>query len=78
VVVAFVYSVTARPLRKKWMRSGIRSSRLAAAGSPASEWAFSWYRVLNSRNWIPVRAKISSRGTREKTSSGTFRVRLSR
>ena len=40
-------------------RSGIISRRCARGGSPSRTWAWSWKSVLNCRNWIPVRSKIS-------------------
>ena len=60
VVEAFVCSPRVEPQSAWWHRSGIISRRWARAGSPSRTWAWSWKSVLNCRNWIPVRSKISS------------------
>ena len=57
VVDAFVVSPVEEPHSALWQRSGIISSRAAAAGRPASACAMSWKTVLNGRNWMPVLAK---------------------
>ena len=75
---ALVRSEDSAPHRTWWHRSGMRSSRAARGGIPARTWAESWKSVLRERNWMPVRAKISSRGTRANTRSISPRVRSSR
>ena len=69
-----------RPHSQKFSRSGIIRSACACSscGSRWITWDSSWYRVLIGMNWIPVAAKMSSRGTRRNASSGMPWVRRSR
>ena len=56
VVVALVNSAPSRPQSQRLSTSGMVPKRSAAAMAWGDVWqaAYSWYSVLNQRNWIPV------------------------
>ena len=56
VVVALVNSAHSRPQSQWLSTSGMVAKRSAAAIVSGRGWqaAYSWYSVLNHRNWIPV------------------------
>ena len=71
VVLAFVRSEVCAPQSRKWKRSGIISSRSAAASasSPSAASAPSSKMVLIGINWMPVRSYSSRADTRSSTLS---------
>ncbi len=78
VVDAMVRSEQSDPQRKRWQRSGTSNNRCVAGGRPARAWANNWNNVFSCMDWMPVRAKISARGTTAHTACTIPSVRPSR